>query len=258
MQFVDSHCHLDRLDLTPFDGSLEQAINDAREAGVCHILSVCVQPNEMPNLHAIADQHADISLSVGLHPSESTDQEPTTETLLASADHPKVIAIGETGLDYHYDAIDRTLQQSRFRAHIRASVQSGKPLIIHSRDAREDTIRILKEEGAEQVGGVMHCFTENEAMAEAAMAMNFYISFSGILTFKNAHELQALGKKLPLDRILIETDAPYLTPVPYRGKPNRPAYVREVACFLANLRGVPVEQIAAQTSQNFFTCFKLR
>lgn len=258
MRLVDSHCHLDRLDLSPFNDSLKQAIDHARNAGVCHILSVCVQPDEMPNLHAIANEHADVSLSVGLHPSETTDKEASTEDLLRWADHPKVIAIGETGLDYHYDHTGRGLQQKRFRAHVRAAVQSGKPLIIHSRDARADTIAILKEEGAEQVGGVMHCFTENEAMALSAMALNFYISFSGIVTFKNAHDLQELAKKIPLDRMLIETDAPYLTPIPYRGKPNAPGYVREVACFLANLRGLTVEQIAEQTTQNFFACFKLR
>jgi TatD DNase family protein len=204
---------------------------------------------------AIARQYAEVVASVGVHPNEAMDQEVAADTLVAYAKDPKVVAIGETGLDYYRTAQGQPWQQNRFRTHILAARQLKKPLIVHTRDARADTIRILKEERADEVGGVLHCFTEDWAMAKQALDLNFYISFSGIITFKKTIELQEVAKALPLDRILIETDAPYLAPEPFRGKPNEPAYVHYVARRLSELRQEPLESIARQTTENFFRLF---
>ena len=252
---IDSHCHLDLLDLTPFNGELGQALELAQSKGVGQFLCVSVDLEKFPKLVAIAERYPSIYLSVGSHPSESEKVVSTVELLTELGRHPLVVAIGETGLDYHYNTGDLEWQRTRFRHHIAAAKALNKPLIIHTRDAREDTIAILKEEGAAAVGGVMHCFTETWEIAQAAMELGFYISFSGIVTFKNATELQAVAKQVPLDRLLIETDAPYLAPVPHRGKPNHPANVYHVAEYIAQLRGITIEEVAAVTTDNFKKLF---
>jgi len=256
MYFVDSHCHLDQLDLTSYEGELPRALLFAKDEGVGHFLCVCITLKDFPTMLQIVKEYPHVSASVGLHPNESTDKEPTADELILLANDNKVVAIGETGLDYYRSDGDLGWQRTRFREHIRAAKKIKKPLIVHSRQAREDTLTILKEEDAASVGGVMHCFTEDLNMANAAMDLGFYISFSGIVTFQNAKALQEVARQIPLDRMLIETDSPYLAPVPFRGKSNQPAYVRHVAEFLAKLRGIEVSDLAEQTTHNFFTCFK--
>lgn len=250
---VDSHCHLDCLDLDKYDGVLQSALDAAAANGVEHFLCVCIDLDNFPKVLSIAEQYPNIHASVGLHPNHKDDPSPSVEQLLELSQHPKIVAIGETGLDYYYHKEDNEWQRTRFRYHIQAAKQCDKPLIIHTRDAREDTIAIMKEEGAE--AGVMHCFTETWDMAKAALDLNFYISFSGIVTFKNAQALKEVAKKVPLDRILIETDSPYLAPVPFRGKPNEPAYVKHVADYLAELRGESFDKIAEVTTANFYRLF---
>jgi TatD DNase family protein len=254
MRFVDSHCHLNMLDLTAYHGDLGALLEQAKRVGVQHILCVGVDLEHAQEVLDIAERFADVSASVGVHPSEKIAV--TRADLLQYARHPKVVALGETGLDYHYNETGLDEQRERFRLHISVAKELKKPLIIHTRDARADTIRLLQEENAAQVGGVMHCFTESWEMAEQALALNFYISFSGIVTFKNATEVAAVAEKTPLDRILIETDAPYLTPVPHRGKkPNEPQYVCLVAAKIAELKKIPLQQVAEQTTKNFFSLF---
>ena len=253
---VDSHCHLDTLDLEPFGGRIEGVLDAARDQGVGHFLCVSINLEDYPGMLALAEPHEQVSVSVGLHPNEQGGHDPDTDELVELAKHPRVVAIGETGLDYFRSEGDLDWQRDRFRRHIAAAKISGKPLIIHSRDAKEDTLDILKTEGASEVGGVMHCFTGDLDMAERAMALNFYISFSGIVTFKSARELQEVALKMPLDRMLIETDCPYLAPVPHRGKPNQPAFVRHVAEFIAELRGDSYAHIAEATTSNFERLFK--
>ncbi len=252
---VDSHCHLDRLELTPYGGDLSRALDAARAAGIGAMLNINIDLEHEADVRSIAEAHPDIWFSVGVHPAEMEGEEPTLERLLALAAHPKCIAIGETGLDYHWCTGDTEWQRERFRTHIRAAKATGKPLIIHTRESREDTLRILGEENAQQVGGIMHCFTEDRATAEAALALGFYISFSGIVTFRNAEELRQVALATPLDRILVETDSPYLAPVPYRGKPNEPRYVADVCAFLAKLRGISTEEMARITTENFCRLF---
>lgn len=253
---VDSHCHLDRLDLTYFKKDLRACLDFARAQGIVHFLCVCIDLANFPAVLAIAEQFPDVSASVGVHPTEQVAEEATLDELINRARHPKVVALGETGLDYYHENTQQSLQQQRFRQHIRAAIAVNKPLIVHTRQAREDTLNILREEGAQKVGGVLHCFTEDLSMAEAGIEENFYISFSGILTFKNAAHIKSIAQKLPLERVLIETDAPYLAPHPFRGKPNQPAYVRYVADYLATLRDCSLDEIAEQTTTNFFTLFK--
>jgi len=254
---VDSHCHLDRLDLSQVDGKLTGLLAAAAEQDVGHFLCVSINLEDYPAMLAIAEQHNRISASVGLHPNEQDGHDPGIDELVEYAKHPKVIAIGETGLDYFRSEGDLDWQRDRFRRHIAAAKQTGKPLIIHSRDAKEDTLKILEEESAGEVGGVMHCFTGDWDMAQRAMDLNFYISFSGIVTFKSARELQEVATRMPAERYLVETDSPYLAPVPHRGKPNQPAFVRHVAEFIAELRGESYEQVAAVTTENFRTLFKV-
>jgi TatD DNase family protein len=254
---IDSHCHLDRLDLTPFDGELANALAFARERGVERFLCVAI---DMENVHTViemAQNYAEIYASVGVHPNEREHGEPTVDQLVELAANDKVIAIGETGLDYFRSEGDLGWQHQRFRNHIAAAKQTQKPLIIHCREARDDTIRMLAEEGADEVGGIMHCFVEDLATAERAMELGFYISFSGIVTFNSAKELKEVAKAVPADRILVETDSPYLAPVPYRGKSNQPAYVREVAEYIAQVRGVSYQEIAQQSGENFNRLFGL-
>jgi len=252
---VDSHCHLDRLDLTPFDGRLENALQAATEQGVGHLLCVCIDLEHFEDVLQPARQFSNVSASVGVHPNETEGKDPTVEELVELAANKHVVAIGETGLDYFRSEGDLSWQQQRFRNHIAAARQTGKPLIIHMRDAAEDTLRILKEEKADEVGGVMHCFTENREVARAALDLNFMISFSGIVTFNSAKELKEVAKMVPIDRMLVETDSPYLAPVPYRGKSNQPAYVRQVAEHVAELRQTTLDEIATETTKNYFSLF---
>jgi len=255
MFLVDSHCHLDQLDLTPYHGDLQNALQFAKDQGVGHFLCVSVTLTDFPNMLKIVKTYPHISASVGLHPNEEVSKEPTSDELVRLGKDEKIVAIGETGLDYYRSHGDLDWQRSRFREHIRAAKNLHKPLIVHSRQAREDTLKILKEEDASSIGGVMHCFTEDYAMAKAAMDLNFYISFSGIVTFNNAKPLQSVAREVPLDRMLIETDSPFLAPIPFRGKSNQPAYVRHVAEFIAQLKEVPMETFAEKTTENFFSCF---
>lgn len=252
---VDSHCHLDRVDLTPYDADFSRLIAATRDAGVDHMLCVSIDLESYPQMLALVEAYPDVSVSVGVHPNDFDRREPTVDELVRLASHPKNVAIGETGLDYFRTEGDLTWQRDRFRVHIRAAREAGKPLIIHTRDARDDTIEILRQEQAAEVGGVMHCFTETWDMAQAAMEMGFYISFSGIVTFKNAEALRDVARRVPEERLLIETDSPYLAPVPYRGKPNEPRYVAKVAETIAGLRGVETDVIVRQSRENFFRLF---
>jgi len=252
---VDSHCHLDRLDLTPFDGKLEGALENAQEHGVSHFLCVCIDLEHLDDVLTPAQQHKNIYASVGVHPNESEGHDPSSDELIKLAEHEKIIAIGETGLDYFHSEGDLEWQRDRFRSHITAAKQCNKPLIIHMREATEDTLRVMKEEDAGEVGGVMHCFVEDWDTAKRALDLNFHISFSGIVTFKSASDLKNVAKKLPIESMLIETDSPYLAPVPYRGKSNQPAYVKHVAAHVAELRNVHTEEIAEITAENFFNLF---
>ena len=254
---IDSHCHLNMLDLAPFGDDLANVIKAAADNDVQAMLCVSVDLKTLPAVMQCAERFANVYASVGVHPNDSKDETPSVDELVALASQPKVIAIGETGLDYFRSEGDLQWQRDAFRTHIRAAIKVQKPVIIHTRDAREDTLKIMHEENIQQAGGVMHCFTETWEMAEAAMEMGFYISFSGIVTFKNAKELQDVAKRIPLERMLVETDSPYLAPVPYRGKANYPAYVRNVAEFIAELRGESYEKIAEATTRNFHTLFKL-
>jgi TatD DNase family protein len=256
--FIDSHCHLD---FPEFQSRFPEVLANMAAAKVSHALCVSVDLPDFPNVLKLAEDHPHLYASVGVHPDYEDTPEPTVAFLVATANNPKIIAIGETGLDY-YRTSDRSYesmewQRDRFRTHIRAALESQKPLIIHTRSASEDTLRILKEEGADQIGGVMHCFTESLSVAKAAIDMGFFISFSGIVTFKSAKDLQETCKSIPLDRMLIETDSPYLAPIPYRGKINEPAWVSKVGEFIAELRGIPLDVVAAQTSENFFKCFHI-
>lgn len=253
--FIDSHCHLDRVDLVPYDGDFDRMLAANREAGVDHMLCVAIDLESYPQMLALVAPHEDISVSVGVHPCDRERRSPTVDELVELARHPRNVAIGETGLDYFRAEGDLAWQRERFRTHIRAALASNKPLIVHTREAREDTIAILQEENAARVGGVMHCFTETWQMAEAAIEMGFYISFSGIVTFKNAEALREVARQVPLGRLLIETDSPYLAPVPFRGKPNEPRHVARVAETLARLRGMEVEEMAALTAANFRRLF---
>lgn len=252
---IDSHCHLDRLDLAPYNGSLSLALEAANAQDVQHFLCVCIDLEHFPDLTVIAEQYPQVWTTLGLHPTESVTEEPTVEQLIKLASHPKVIGIGETGLDYYRCEGDLEWQRERFRNHIRVAKALQKPLIIHSRMAPSDTMAILKEEKADSVGGVLHCFTEQWEMAQAALDMGFYISFSGIITFPNAKDLREVALKIPLESMLIETDSPYLAPVPFRGKSNEPAYVRYVAETLATLKGVDFATIASHTTENFRRLF---
>lgn len=257
---VDSHCHLNMLDLKDVGNDLQQVISAAQANGVSHMLCVCVEPDDLPALYQIAANYPMISTSVGVHPNTELKVELDAKSLEKLARHPSCIAIGETGLDYYRTEKGpmQDLQRLRFRAHIQAAIASGKPLIIHTRQAAEDTLLLMKEENAAEIGGVMHCFSEDWDIARQALDLNFYISFSGIVTFKNATTLQEVAKKVPFDRILIETDSPYLAPVPFRGKQNHPALVKHVAEFLSELRQIDYATLAKQTTDNFYHCFKLK
>jgi TatD DNase family protein len=250
--YIDSHCHIN---FPEFAGRLPEVFERMAQNRVSHALCISVDLERFPEVRHLAEAHPNVWASVGVHPDHEVGAEPRVEDLVALAGHPRVVAIGETGLDYFRLGGDLEWQRARFRSHIRAARIAGKPLVIHTRAAAEDTLRILREENAAEVGGVMHCFTESLAVAEAAMAMGFYISFSGIVTFKNAAALREVAAAIPLDRMLIETDAPYLAPVPHRGSLNEPAYVVHVAEEIARLRGSTAEAVGAATTENFFRLF---
>lgn len=249
--FVDSHCHLDRLDLMPYGGDLGGAIAAAKAQGVDHMLCIGIDMNNAQRVMQIARDFEGVSASVGVHPMDINDELVDVQALRVLAEAPEVVAIGETGLDYYYSRDSAELQQESFKRHLQLSAELEKPVIVHTRDAREDTLRIIRQYGRADVGGVLHCFTESWEMASQALDLNYYISFSGIVTFKNAEALREVARQVPLERMLIETDSPYLAPVPYRGKKNEPKYVVQVAECLARLRGIPVEQLAEITSNNF-------
>lgn len=253
---VDSHCHLDRLDLAPFGDEFDALLQASRKAGVGHILCVSIDLESYPAMLELVSPYADVSVSVGVHPNDRDRREPEPEQLADLAQHPKNVAIGETGLDYFRSEGDLGWQRDRFRRHIAAARRCGKPLIIHTRAARDDTIAIMRQENARDAGGVMHCFTEDWEMAKQALDLGFYVSFSGIITFKNAADLREVVKKMPAERLLIETDAPYLAPVPHRGKPNLPHYVTHVADCVAELRGMSPEAVAELTAENYFRLFQ--
>ena len=252
---VDSHCHLDFPELA---GRLDAIVEAMRGNQVSHALCISVTLQDFPQVRAIAERFDHIYATVGVHPDYPDVPEVSPEELVQLADHPKIVAIGETGLDYYRIKEDCEWQRQRFRAHIRAARQCSKPLVVHTRDAAADTLSIMQEEGAREVGGVMHCFTGDWETARAAMDLGFYISFSGIVTFKNAQSLRDVAKRVPLERMLVETDSPYLAPVPYRGKTNEPAFVRYVAEEIARLRGLELAEIAEQTSRNFFQLFRIK
>ncbi len=253
--FTDSHCHLNRLDLTPYDGSLERALDAARLVGVTRFLAVAVDLDDHETLLDIANHHGDIGISVGAHPCESAEMLTlaTVDTLVSLAQDPKVWAIGETGLDYHYSTENAEVQRESFSRHIAAGQLTGKPVIVHTRAARADTLTVLREQHAffGKIHGVLHCFTEDWATAEGALALGYYVSFSGIISFKNAQDLRDVAIQVPLDRLLIETDSPYLAPMPYRGKSNEPLYLPHVARVLADLHQISIEKLAQITSNNF-------
>lgn len=244
------------LDVYKDQNNFDQWMQDTQKAGVDAMLCVAVDMDSAQTCLTIAEKYDSVYSSVGSHPSEKEEDDLSIETLVDFAKHKKVVAIGETGLDYHYNSDKLEVMRRRFRDHIRAAHLAKKPLIIHTRNAREDTLQIMREENAREVSGVMHCFTENLEMAKASLDLNFYISFSGIITFKNALELVEVAKYVPLEKMLIETDSPYLAPVPFRGKTNEPKYVRYVAEKIAEIKNISVEEVASITSQNFKALFK--
>jgi len=250
--FVDSHCHIDFPELAD---QLPAVLDAMAAERVTHALCIGVNLPDLPRVLRIATEHPNVYASVGVHPDYEDTTEPTVDVLCELASRPKVVAIGETGLDYYRLTGDLEWQRTRFRTHIRAARACGKPLVIHTRSAADDTLSIMRDERAGDAGGVMHCFTETLAVARAALDLGFHISFSGIVTFKNARELKDVAREVPLERMLIETDSPYLAPVPYRGKQNQPAYVRHVAEEIARLRGIGIDEVARATSHNFFTLF---
>ena len=252
---VDSHCHLDLPELA---GRMDSTLALMRENQVTHALCVSITLQEFPRVLALAERYTQIYASVGVHPNYPDVPEVSEQELVVSAANPRVVAIGETGLDYYRSRGDLEWQRQRFRTHIRAARSCGKPLIIHMRDAGSDTLRILQEEGAEEVGGVMHCFTGTWDEAQRAMELGFWISFAGIVTFKNADLLRQVARHVPLERTLIETDSPYLAPVPHRGSTNEPGMVKYVALELARLRGVPIEVVGKATTEGFFRLFGVK
>ena len=249
---IDSHCHIP---LLSEDMAVEEILNNAKENDIAHMLCVAIDLEGSPNIIELAEKYENVSASVGIHPNTEMENEASIDDIVSLASNNKVVAIGETGLDYFRSEGDLEWQRDRFRTHIAAAKKLNKPLIIHTREAKDDVIRILKEEGADEVGGVMHCFVEDWETAQAAMDLNFLISFSGIVTFKNAKELQEVARQTPLDKMLVETDSPYLAPVPFRGKTNQPAYVKHVAEFIADLKEIEFEQVANQTTDNYKKLF---
>jgi TatD DNase family protein len=254
---ADSHCHLDQLDLTPYNGSLAEAIEAARLKDVDYILCPGLILETFPNILKIAQENKNVFAACGVHPTEDILEEPTLDALITLGQNKKVVAIGETGLDYYRDKSKIEQQKKLFRLHIQAAKILKKPLIIHSRDADNDLVKILNEEKANELGGVMHCFTGNQELANQMLELGFYISFAGIVTFPNAHNLREVAKNIPLEKILIETDAPYLAPVPVRGKPNEPSYLPYIAEFMAKLLNISYDKFSAQITENFLKLFSI-
>lgn len=254
---IDSHCHLDRIDLAPYKNDFANFMQAAEQHDIDHLLCIAIDLENYADMLALVQDYPQISVTVGVHPNVKDCKEPSVAELIELGCSDKVIGIGETGLDYFRSEGDLSWQHQRFRRHIQAAKSLKKPLIIHTREARDDTLRILQEESAADTGGIIHCFTEDWAFAQAAMSLNFYISFSGIVTFNNAKAIREVAQKIPEDRFLIETDSPYLAPVPHRGKPNYPIYVRHVAECIAELRGTSFANIAKQSSDNFRNLFNL-
>ncbi|WP_249978742.1 TatD family hydrolase [Vreelandella olivaria] len=255
--FVDSHCHLDRLSEHTHGGDIAATLAAARAANVSQFLAIAVTLDDMPKLAAIAREHHDVAISAGLHPLHTASKEPSVEDIVEVAEQYGAVAIGETGLDYHYrDSVSVEVQHKRFKRHLMAASELELPVIVHTREAKQETLSLLREYSNPQVGGVLHCFTEDLDMAREAVRLGFYISLSGIITFRNAASLRELACQLPLDRLLIETDSPYLAPVPYRGKPNEPAWVVEVAECIAKARNISVDEVAMQTTANFYHLFR--
>jgi len=255
--FIDSHCHLDRIDLSPYANDFNAFVEDARNQQIRHMLCIAIDLESYPEMRALVEPYPGISLSVGVHPNVTEGREPTIDELMHLANDDKVIAIGETGLDYFHGKGDLDWQHRRFINHIEVAKSLKKPLIIHTREAGHDSLDVLRAQGAEQVGGIIHCFTEDWAYAEKALELGFYISFSGIVTFKNAQAIKDVARRVPADRFLIETDSPYLAPSPHRGKPNYPTYVRHVAEHIAELRDSSVEEIATLSRNNFYRLFAI-
>ncbi|MFD2110908.1 TatD family hydrolase [Thiorhodococcus fuscus] len=253
---VDSHCHLDRVDLKTHAGDFDVMMRACREAGIGRMLCVGIDLESYSEMRRLIDPYPEVDVSVGVHPNHEDGIQATFERLVELAEDARNVAIGETGLDYFRSEGDLVWQHERFRVHIAAARACGKPLIIHTRDAREDTVRILREEGADAVGGVLHCFTESWEMAKQGLDLGFYVSFSGILTFRNAADLREVARQVPLDRLLIETDSPYLAPVPHRGRPNEPRYVQHVADCIAEIRGMDRDEVAALTAENYLRLFR--
>ncbi len=249
---IDSHCHIP---LLSEDLAVNEIINNAKQNDIVHMLCVAIDLEGSPDIIDLAKQYPMISASVGVHPNTELQNEVTVDDILTLASDVEVVAIGETGLDYFRSKGDLEWQRDRFRTHINAAKEINKPLIIHTRNAKEDVIRVLKEEGADKVGGVMHCFVEDWETAQAAMDLNFLISFSGIVTFKNAKDLHEVAKQVPLEQMLVETDSPYLAPMPFRGRTNQPAYVRHVAEFIASLKGIELDLLAQKTTSNYQSLF---
>ena len=254
--FIDSHCHLDRLDLSNYQGNLDLAIKSATDAMVSHMLCVGIDLNNAPTMLELAKKYKMVFASVGIHPSDCQHQDDVLQ-LIPYLSHPKIVALGETGLDFFYEknSDQQQIQQKSFIQHLTVASEHKLPIIVHSRNARTATLDLIRNYGCQEVAGVLHCFTESLDMATKAMDMNYMISISGIVTFKKAIELQEIVKHIPLDRLLIETDAPFLAPVPHRGKPNEPKYLPDTATYIANLKGISVEKLAEITSNNFFKLF---
>ncbi len=255
---IDSHCHLDRIDLAPYQNNFANFMDAVSDSQIEYLLTIAIDLESYPDMLAMVANYPQISVTVGVHPNVRDGKDPSVDELISLGNTKKVLGIGETGLDYFRSDGDLTWQQQRFRNHISAAKIVKKPLIIHTRDAKVDTLRILEEENASEVGGIIHCFTEDWEFAKSALDLNFYISFSGIVTFNNAKEIKEVAKKVPIDRYLIETDSPYLAPVPKRGKPNYPTYVRYVAEYIAELRGESFEDVCKQSATNFYRLFNLQ
>ncbi|MFD2190141.1 TatD family hydrolase [Pistricoccus aurantiacus] len=254
--FVDSHCHLDRLDLSAHAGDLNAALEAARARRVRQFLAIAVTLDDVPALAELARRQPDVTISAGIHPMQVLEEEPDIEAIKEVAETHEVVAIGETGLDYHYDRVPRERQQERFANQLIAARELELPVIVHTREAKEDALALIREHSDPRVGGVLHCFTEDIDMAREAVRLGFYISLSGIITFHSAGKLRELAARLPLDRLLIETDSPYLAPVPHRGKPNEPQWVVEVAEAIAKERAISVDEVAMQTTANFYRLFR--
>ncbi|MGZ8903552.1 MAG: TatD family hydrolase [Methylobacter sp.] len=254
---IDSHCHLDRIDLEPYQNDFGCFMQEAQESQIEHLLCIAIDLESYPAMLKLVAAYPQISVTVGVHPNVQDGKDPSVEELIALGQPGKIIGIGETGLDYFRSEGDLAWQHQRFRNHIRAAKTLKKPLIIHTREAKQDTLRILAEEDAGEIGGIIHCFTEDWEFAKKALDLNFYISFSGIVTFNSAKEIKEVAKKVPERRFLIETDSPFLAPAPFRGRPNYPTYVRYVAEHIAELRGTSFNQIADLSTENFYSLFKL-